>query len=88
MFMRHHDVEGLMPDALAKLCDLMRIACGFVLVHNDSTGEDPLAATHGPVAVELIERIKDVGLVRIHPAGLPERWPRSPTARSWPTSSS
>ena len=71
VFMRHQDVEGLMPDALAKLCDLMRIDSGFVLVHNDSTGDDRLAANQGAEPIELIERLKDVGLVRLHPVGLP-----------------
>jgi signal transduction histidine kinase len=71
VFMRHHDVEGLMPDALDKLCGLMRIACGFVLVHNDSTAHDQLAACQGPLTIELVERLKEVGLVRIHPVGLP-----------------
>ena len=71
VFMAHHDVEGLMPDSLDKLCDLMKIASGFVLVRNDSTGEDRLVARQGPVAVELIERLKEVGLVRIHPVGAP-----------------
>jgi signal transduction histidine kinase len=71
VFMRHQDVEGLMPDALAKLCGLMRIESGFVLVHNDSTGEDRLTASQGSATVELIERLKDAGLVRIHPVGLP-----------------
>jgi signal transduction histidine kinase len=71
VFMRHHDVEGLMPDALDKLCGLMRIASGFALVHNDGTSHDQLAACQGPVTLELIERLKEVGLVRIHPVGLP-----------------
>jgi signal transduction histidine kinase len=71
VFMRHQDVEGLMPDALAKLCGLMRIDSGFVLVHNDSTGDDRLAASQGSATIELIERLKDAGLARIHPVGLP-----------------
>ena len=71
VFMRHHDVEGLMPDALDKLCGLMRIESGFALVHKDSTSHDQLAACQGPVTIELIERLKEVGLVRIHPVGLP-----------------
>jgi signal transduction histidine kinase len=71
VFMRHHDVEGLMPDALDKLCGLMRIESGFALVHKDSTSHDQLAACQGPVTLELIERLKEVGLVRIHPVGLP-----------------
>jgi signal transduction histidine kinase len=71
VFMAHQDVEGLMPDSLDKLCDLMKIATGFVLVRNDSTGDDRLVARQGPVTVELIERLKEVGLVRIHPTGTP-----------------
>jgi signal transduction histidine kinase len=71
VFVRHHDVEGLMPDALDKLCGLMRIESGFALVHKDSTSHDQLAACQGPVTLELIERLKEVGLVRIHPVGLP-----------------
>ncbi len=71
VFMAHHDVEGLMPDALAKLCGLMRIASSFVLVHHDGTADDQLVASQGPVTVELIERLKEVGLVRIYPAGAP-----------------
>jgi len=71
VFMRHHDLEGLLPDALEKLCDLMRIASGFVLVHNDGTGEDAVAANRGSVGTELIERLKDVGLVRLQSNGLP-----------------
>jgi signal transduction histidine kinase len=71
VFMRHHDVEGLIPDALNKLCGLMRIETGFAFVHNDSTADDQLSACQGPVALELIERLKEVGLVRIYPAGLP-----------------
>jgi signal transduction histidine kinase len=71
VFMAHTDVEGLMPDSLAKLCGLMRIASGFVLVRNDSTIEDRLVACQGPVTVELIERLKEVGLIRIHPVGPP-----------------
>ena len=42
VFIRHHDVEGLMPEALAKLCDLMRVSSGFALVHNDLSSEDRL----------------------------------------------
>ncbi len=71
VFMAHQDLEGLMPDSLDKLCDLMKITSGFVLVRNDSTGDDRLAARQGPVTVELVERLKEVGLVRIHPVGQP-----------------
>jgi len=71
VFIRHHDVEGLMPESLAKLCDLMRVSSGFALVHNDLSSEDRPAATLGPVSAELIERLKGVGLVRIASSGPP-----------------
>ncbi|HMK92622.1 MAG TPA: ATP-binding protein [Thermoleophilia bacterium] len=71
VFMRHHDVEGLMPDALTKLADLMRLDSGFALVHHDGTGDDALATVRGPVTAELVDRMKEVGLLRVHPSGLP-----------------
>ncbi len=71
VFMRHHDVEGLMPESLEKLCGLMRVETGFVLLHNDGTGDDRLAALQGSVATELIDRLKGVGLARVYPTGTP-----------------
>ena len=47
VFLAHHDVESLMPEALAKLLRLMRFSTGFALVRNDATGDDTLAATVG-----------------------------------------
>ncbi len=71
VFMRHHDVESLMPDALDKLCGLMRVETGYVLLHNDGTGDDRLAALRGAVTTELIDRLKGVGLTRVYSAGAP-----------------
>ena len=71
IFMAHHDAQSLMPQALAKLTHLMRIAAGFALVHVESTGEIQTAAVTGGVSHELIERLKDVGLVKLRQSGPP-----------------
>jgi signal transduction histidine kinase len=71
VFLAHHDVESLMPEALAKLLHLMRFSTGFALVHNDSTGDDAVAATVGQVAPELIEKLKGLGIAAVRREGGP-----------------
>jgi signal transduction histidine kinase len=71
VFMQHHDVARLMPDSLANLCGLMRITSAFVLIHNESSGDHALVASQGAVSPELVERLKELGLINLYPAGLP-----------------
>jgi len=65
VFMRHHEVSSLMPEAAAKLSSLMRISAGFALVHNDTTGEDLLSTAFGGITAEQVDRLKELGLVRL-----------------------
>jgi signal transduction histidine kinase len=71
VFMSHHDVSSLMNESLTKLMDLMRLKNGFALVHNPNIGDFQLVASVGAVAPELVDRLKELDLVGVHPSGAP-----------------
>ncbi|MGZ4199104.1 MAG: ATP-binding protein [Thermoleophilia bacterium] len=65
VFMAHHEVSSLMPEAMAKLSGLMRVSACFALVHNDTTGDDVLSTSLDGVTTEFVDRLKDLGLVHL-----------------------
>ena len=71
VFMAHHDVQSLVPPALTKLGNLMRISSGFALVHVESTGESQIAAVTGSLSMEFVEKLRELGIAKLHERGLP-----------------
>ncbi len=62
VFLRHHDVESLMPEALEQMAGASGVRAGFALVRNENTNELDQRATMGPVDDALVRKMRDVGI--------------------------
>ncbi len=69
VFLRHQDVDALMPDALRQVMGATGTSAGFALVLNHNTGEHDVKAVLGTVDEALIRRLKDLGLVELAGGG-------------------
>ncbi len=88
VFMRHHDVEGLMPDALNKLCGLMRIESGICVRAQRQHRRRPALGPPGARDARA-DRAAQGGRSRAASTrSACPTWRRSTTARSRPTCSS
>jgi signal transduction histidine kinase len=70
VFLRHQDIDSLMPDALATLGKVVASSNGFALIHNANTGEDDERGTLGDVSAALITRLKEIGLLDLATDGV------------------
>jgi signal transduction histidine kinase len=71
VFMQHHEVTALMPEALAKLSVLMRISTAFAMVHSESTGDEQVVAQIGSITDDHIEKLRGLGLLKLRQPGPP-----------------
>jgi signal transduction histidine kinase len=69
VFLRHQEVDALMPDALSQIVGASGVSAGFALITNHNTGELDDKATHGAVDAALIKKMKELGLADVATAG-------------------
>jgi len=69
VFLRHHGVDALMPEALNQIVAAASLDNGFVLIRSHNSGEFDDKAMHGSVNVALIRKMKELGLAEIAAAG-------------------
>jgi hypothetical protein len=69
VFLRHHEVDALMPEALNQIAGASGLKAGFALIRNHHTGELDEKAKQGPVDAVLIEKMKALGLAEFAAAG-------------------
>jgi signal transduction histidine kinase len=69
VFLRHQDVDALMPDALRQVMGSTGTSAGFALVLNHNTGDQDLKAAIGTFDEVFVRRLKDIGLVELAAAG-------------------
>ena len=70
VFLRHHDVEGLMPEALAQIAEASGMSAGFALVLSRNSGEYDERARHGRVDESLVRKMRELGLAEAAKAGV------------------
>jgi len=69
VFLRHQDVGGLIPDALAQIAGSTALRNGFALILNHNTGDFEERAILGGVTPEEVRRYKELGIVDVAQAG-------------------
>src|SRR5665647_2465568 len=69
VFLRHHEVDALMPEALNQIVGASGMSAGFALIRNHNTGEFDDKAMHGSVDAALIKKMKELGLAEVAAAG-------------------
>jgi signal transduction histidine kinase len=69
VFLRHHEVDALMPEALNQIVGASGLSAGFALIRNHNTGEFDEKAIHGSVDAALVRKTKDLGVAEIAGAG-------------------
>src|SRR5665647_1024074 len=65
VFLRHHEVDALMPEALNQIVGASGLSAGFALIRNHNTGEFDDKAMHGSVDAALIKKMKELGLAQV-----------------------
>ncbi len=65
VFLRHQDVTGLMPDALAQIGGATGVRSGFALILNHNTGDFEERALFGDATSEVARRYKELNLVDV-----------------------
>jgi signal transduction histidine kinase len=68
-FLRHQDVGGLMPDALAQISGATGVRSGFALILNHNSGEFDERACFGGVTSDEARRYKELGVVEVARTG-------------------
>jgi len=69
VFLRHQDVDALMPEALKQIMGASGISAGFALVLNHNSGEFDDKAEHGPLDAAFVRKMKELGIVDVAKAG-------------------
>jgi signal transduction histidine kinase len=69
VFLRHQDVDRLVPEALAQIAGATATRNGFALVLNRNTGDFEERALLGDVSTETVRRYKELGIVDVSEAG-------------------
>jgi len=64
-FLRHHDVDGLMRDALGLIASAAGINAGFALVINPNSGDLEEKARRGSMTADLVWRLRELGVVEL-----------------------
>ena len=80
VFLRHHDVDGLMPEALAQIAGAAGIDAGFALVRNRNSGDYDESARQGQVDQALVRKLRELGLTDLTDQG-PKRYDSVSDAR-------
>jgi signal transduction histidine kinase len=69
VFLRHQEVDELMPDALRQLMGATGTSAGFALVLNHNTGEHDIKAVLGQVDETLVRKLRELGITEVASAG-------------------
>ena len=69
VFLRHQDVDGLMPEALRQVAGATGLSTGFAFVLNHNSGEYDVKAEMGSVGIGLIRKFKELGIIDVARAG-------------------
>jgi len=69
VFLRHQDVDALMPEALKQIMGASGIGAGFALVLNHNSGELDDKAKHGPLDAAFVRKMKELGIADVAKAG-------------------
>ena len=69
MFLRHQEVTGLIPDALAQIAGATGVRNGFALILNHNTGDFKERALIGNVTSDEVRSYKDLGIVDVAGTG-------------------
>jgi signal transduction histidine kinase len=69
VFLRHQDVDRLVPEALAQIAGATATRNGFALVLNRNTGDFEERALLGDLSTETVRRYKELGIVDVSEAG-------------------
>jgi signal transduction histidine kinase len=68
-FLRHQDVSGLVPEALAQISAATGSRAGFALILNHNSGDYEERAVLGGIASDEVRRYKELGLMELAQAG-------------------
>ena len=69
LFLRHQDLDRLMPEALRQMIGATGTSAGFALVVNHNTGDHDVRASVGPVDDALVRRLRELGIADVASAG-------------------
>ena len=69
VFLRHQDVDALMPEALKQIMSASGIGAGFALVLNHNTGELDEKAKFGPLDSTFVRKMKELGVADVAKTG-------------------
>jgi signal transduction histidine kinase len=69
VFLRHQDVGGLIPEALAQIAGATGVRSGFALILNHNSGDFEERAVTGDVVPEAVRRYKELGVVEVAQIG-------------------
>ena len=68
-FLRHQDVSGLVPEALAQISAATGSRAGFALIRNYNSGDYEERAVLGGITSDEVRRYKELGLMEVAQAG-------------------
>ncbi len=69
VFLRHQDIAGLIPEALAQIAGATGVRSGFTLILNHNTGDFEERALVGSLEADAVRRYKDLGIVEVAAEG-------------------
>jgi signal transduction histidine kinase len=69
VFLKHQDVDSLMPDALRQVMGATGTSAGFALVLNHNTGDQDIKALLGTLDEVLVRRLRELGIADLAAAG-------------------
>jgi signal transduction histidine kinase len=69
VFLRHQEVDALMPEALKQIMGASGIGAGFALVLNHNTGELEDKAKLGPLDAAFVRKMKELGIAEVAKSG-------------------
>ena len=69
VFLRHQDVDALMPEALLQIMGASGMSAGFALVVNHNSGELDVKAELGQIDPAFVRKMKELGIADVARAG-------------------
>jgi len=69
VFLRHQDVDALMPEALRQIMGASGMSAGFAVVLNHNSGELDDKAQQGPLDAAFVRKMRELGIADLAKAG-------------------
>jgi len=69
VFLRHQNVDALMPEALRQIMGASGMSAGFALVLNHNSGELDDKAQRGPLDAAFVRKMRELGIADLAKAG-------------------